>query len=151
MADIYGYMYMNNETKERRIRLRAQDASIKCGSRFKYIAEDIGADYKDLVKALNDAIDEIAKNKGAEAVTNEKNVTPIIKELNFDELMNKFNSIVNDLANKYSDEEFASVWAPKIVQITEKYLGKGKKASQCTRDQVEMLELIVSDLEELVK
>ena len=50
-----------------------------------------------------------------------------------------------------SEEEMNNVWGPKINQITEKYLGKNKKASQCTRDQVEMLNLIVIDLEDLIK
>ena len=152
MADIYGYMYttvQDGETK-RRIKLRSTDGSITCGSRFKYMAEEIGADYDDLVKALNDAIDKEAQAKGSEYVTNEKNII-VNEELDFDKLMSNFNLIIEKLVNTHSEEEFQEIWSPKIVQITEKYLGKGKKASQCTRDQVEMLSLIVSDLEELIK
>ena len=52
---------------------------------------------------------------------------------------------------KFSSSRNKNNWTPKIVQITEKYLGKGKKASQCTRDQVEQLNLIVLDLEDLIK
>lgn len=152
MADIYGYMYIDsaNGEKNRRIRLRSQDGSITCGCRFKYIAEDIGADYQDLVKALNNAIDEEANTKGKEFVTNEK-ITIQKSELNFDDLMGRFNLLINKIVNTNTPEDMNTIWSPKITQITEKYLGKGKKASQCTRDQVEMLELIVTDLEELIK
>ncbi len=151
MADIYGYMYtqVENGETQRRIQLRSEDGSITCGSRFKYITPNIGADYKDLVKALNDAIDEEAKVKGKELVTEEKSSFTSV-ELDYDQLMGEFNLIIQKLVDTHSEEEFQKDWSPRIIQITEKYLGKGKKASQCTRDQVEMLSLIVTDLQDLV-
>ena len=152
MADIYGYMYVTNDNGEvsRRIRLRSEDDSVRCGSRFKYIAPEIGADYKDLVKALNDAIDKEAQTKGAQFVTNEKNIVQSV-ELDYDELMGQFNNLIDNLVKSTTEEDFTTNWSPRIVQITEKYLGKGKKVSQCTRDQAEMLKLIVVELEDLVK
>ena len=151
MADIFGYMYIDNTdgVSKRRIRLRSQDGSIACGCRFKYIAEDIGADYTDLVKALNDAIDEEANKKGKDLVTNEKNKIKI-EELDFDKIKSDFETIVTNIISSHTDDEMKEIWTPKITQITEKYLGKGKKASQCTRDQVEQLNLIVSDLRDLL-
>ena len=68
---------------------------------------------------------------------------------NYDELMNRFSVIIDKLVKSYSEEDFQNKVSPLIVQITERYLGKGKKVSQCTRDQVEMLSLIVSELEDL--
>ena len=152
MADIYGYMYadITDGISTRKIRLRSQDGSVMCGCRFKYIAEEVSADYNSLVKALNDAIDIVAKEKGADAVTNKKNEFKI-EELDFDTVKAKFEAIVTKIINSHTDKEIEEVWTPKITQITERYLGKGKKASQCTRDQVEMLNLIVIDLEDLIK
>lgn len=152
MADIYGYMYVLNENGEtsRRIKLRSEDDSVRCGSRFKYIASEIGADYKDLVKALNDAIDKEAQVKGSEFVTDEKNTFEKV-ELNYDDLMNRFNVIIDNLIKTVPEADFQTEWQPRIIQITDRYLGKGKKVSQCTRDQVEMLNLIVSELEEIIK
>ena len=115
-----------------------------------YIEENIAADYDSLVKALNNAIDKEAQNKGNEFITDTKNEFKI-EELDFDTVMEEFNTIVGGIINSNSKEDMETVWTPKITQITEKYLGKGKKASQCTRDQVEMLNLIVLDLKELVK
>ena len=41
-------------------------------------------------------------------------------------------------------------YAPRITEIINKYLGKGKKLSNATRDQVEQISLIVFDLKELL-
>ena len=71
-------------------------------------------------------------------------------ELDFDALLETFNSIVNNLIEKESEEKFTSYWQPRIVQITEKYLGKGQKVSNCSREQTEALDLIVSELKDLV-
>ena len=38
-----------------------------------------------------------------------------------------------------------------IVFFAKKYLGRGNKVSQCSREQVEALSLIVEDLKELEK
>ena len=81
-----------------------------------------------------------------------------IEELNFDDLIKEFNNTVanipgsSDLEGATEDGiKFKNYWAPKIVQITEKYLGKGGRVSNCNENQVEALSLIVSDLKELVK
>ena len=43
-------------------------------------------------------------------------------------------------------------YGPRITQIIEKYLGKGKKMANVTRDQAEFVYLIVDEIkEELVK
>ena len=39
---------------------------------------------------------------------------------------------------------------PKILQIIERYLGKGAKVGDATRDQVEAIDLIVADLKDLL-
>ena len=38
-----------------------------------------------------------------------------------------------------------------FYKITDKYLGRGQKVSQCSREQTEALSLIVDDLKELKK
>ena len=45
---------------------------------------------------------------------------------------------------KHSD--FKTYYQPRIVQITDKYLGRGQKMSQCSREQAEALSLIYDDL-----
>ena len=123
------------------------------GSRFKYTPDFIDFTYKDLVKAIGDAIDKQMEEDGSEYFTNERTNLYINtrEELNFDKLMEQFNSIIEKLTSTKSEEEFVSYWQPRIIQITDRYLGKGMKVSQCSRDQTEALDLIVTDLIELVQ
>lgn len=154
MVDIFGYAHSvidANGNSKVMLTLRSADNSVDAKSRFKYIDPEIEFNYQSLEKAINDAIDKEEKASGnKDLFTDERNINEI-KELNFDDIKNKFDTIVTNIIKNHSDEEMTKVWSPKITQITEKYLGKGKKASQCTRDQVDQLNLIVLDLEELIK
>lgn len=153
MVDIFGYAHNvvdENGNSKVMLTLRSPDNSIDAKSRFKYIEPEIEFNYQSLVKALNDAIDKEAKLTDNKFITEKRGIQETHQELNYDILMNRFNEIITELVKSKSEQEFQEQWSPRIVQITEKYLGKGKKASQCTRDQVEMLSLIVLDLEELI-
>ena len=81
-----------------------------------------------------------------------------VEELNFDKLISEFNNIVANIPgssdiNCTTEEgiKFKEYWAPKITQITEKNLGKGKKVSQCNENQTEALSLILADLKDFIK
>ena len=74
-----------------------------------------------------------------------------VQELDFDTLINEFNDMVNNLIKAVNEEQFKSYWQPRIVQITDKYLGKGQKVNNCSREQTEALDLIVTDLKELIE
>ena len=63
--------------------------------------------------------------------------------------MDQFNALVEKIQNA-TGAAFGTNWAPRIVEITDKYLGKGKKVSDATPKQVEQLELIVNELIEQV-
>lgn len=147
MVDIYGYAHtvIKDDVPKRVLTLRSLDNTIDCGSRFKYMVPEVNFSYDSLVEALNNAIDEEAKNTGKEFVTDERNTVAITQDLNFDELMESFNFIIKTIP---SDK--MPYYAPRITEITDKYLGKGKKVANATRDQVEQLSLIVFDLKELM-
>lgn len=150
MVDIYGYAHVviRDGQPRRVLTLRSLDNTIDCGSRFKYMKSEIDFSYDSLVAALNEAIDEEAKHTGAEFVTNDRNTGGTKVELNYDELMKEFNSIIQSLAA--DEEKMKNYYAPRITEIIEKYLGKGKKINNATRDQVEQISLIVYDLKELI-
>lgn len=81
-----------------------------------------------------------------------------VKELDFDELRTEFNNLVKNIPGSSDIDavteegfKFKTYWAPKIIQITEKYLGKGAKVAQCNENQVEALSLIVDEVSDLVK
>lgn len=155
MCDIIGYsrsVQDNEGGTTTKLFMRGTPRYV-AGSRFKYTPDYIDFNYKSLVKAIGDAIDKQMEEDGSEYFTTERNNLYLNtrEELNFDALMEEFNSIIQSIMETASEEEFANYWQPRIVQITDRYLGKGMKVSQCSREQTEALDLIVTDLHDLVK
>lgn len=122
------------------------------GSRFKYTPDFIDFTYENLVGAIVDAIDRQAEDVGADLFTDKRENVYIdsVDEPDFDKLMEEFHSLIAKLQEAFSEDEFKEYWAPRITHATEKVLGKGRKVSQLTRDQVEVLDLVVSALKELI-
>ena len=158
MTDIIGYSRAITETLENNEQKTTTKLFIRgttrylAGSRFKYTPDYIDFTYDNLVNAIRDAIDKQMEEDGAEYFTDNKNnlFEDTTKELDFDDLMEQFNSIVNKLISENDETKFKEYWQPRVVQITDKYLGRGQKVSQCSREQVEALSLIVDDLKELI-
>lgn len=115
------------------------------GSRFKYTPDVIDFSYGNLVKAIGDAIDKQAAEDGEEHFTSElKNLNTIDSKVDYDSVMEAFGSLTKDFMEKDS-----SFYGPRIVEVVEKHLGKGKKVGDCPRDQAAIIDLIVYDLKEL--
>ena len=152
MSDIIGYAHPFQEedgTVHTTLFMRGTPRFV-AGSRFKYTPDSIDFSYDNLVNAIGDAIDRQAKDFGGQYVTDAPTTAHVTEpELNFDDLMNQFNTLVNKIQNA-TGSAFGTTWAPRIVAMTDKYLGKGKKVSEMSRDQVEQLVLIVDDLTEAV-
>ena len=153
MADIIGY--------SRAIDLPEGGSAVKlfmrgtpryvAGSRFKYTPDVIDFSYKNLVEAIGEAIDKQAAEDGDAFFTEQKNnVYTAEIELDFDKLMLEFEEIISNLMSNTEEDSFRTYWQPRITQVIEKYLGKGMKVSQCSREQTEALDLIVSELKELI-
>ena len=130
------------------------------GSRFKYTPDYIDFTYSNLVKAIGEAIDKQVAEEGDEYFTDKKSnlYEDTVSELDFDAMMKEFGEIVINIPGSSDAEgatkegiQFRDFWQPRITQIIERYLGKGHKVKDCNRDQVEALDLILSDLRELVK
>lgn len=148
MVDIYCYAHtvVKDGESKRVLTLRSLDNTIDCGSRFKYMVPEVKFTYDALVEALNNAIDEEARHTGQEFITEERNVETIQTEYDFDKLSNEFVELVKSI-----EPTKMEYYAPRITEITDKYLGKGKKVTNATRDQAEQISLIVFDLKELLQ
>ena len=143
MADIYGYARQRGEGQMSQLVLRNTDGSIECGSRFKYIDNEITLGYQNLVDTIQKAIDKEAAELGGKFVTDERVVAPIAVTYDYDALMKEFSTIAGQLM-----ELDSAVNQPKITAIVDKYLGKGKKISEAKPDQAEFIHLIVSEIKE---
>lgn len=142
MADIFAYAHQKNPGEMSVLTLRCTDGHIQCGSRFKYLPEEITLGYDNLVNALHEAIDKEAAEHNNEYVTEERTVISTEEPTyDFEVLMGEFEEMVGSLMNKNQ-----AYYAPRITEIVEKYLGKGKKASDATPKQAEFIYLIVEDM-----
>ena len=80
-------------------------------------------------------------------VTNEREAAAIKVEYDYEGLIAEFQDLVGSLMN-----ENPEYYAPRITQIVDRYLGRGKKVSEATIDQAEFISLINGEIkEELMK
>ena len=115
------------------------------GSRFKYTPDHIDFSYKNLVNAIGDAIDKQMQEDSSDNFTSERtNLNSTAVSLDFDAILAEFNDITSGLMNKDGAH-----YGPRIVEIVERHLGKGRKVGDCSRDQAELIDLVVYDLKEL--
>lgn len=142
MSDIMGYIDVDGN--QRRLILRSPDGSVDCKCRFKYIAPVIDFSYESLTQALNDAIDREAADTNNKFVTNERSRTVATVEYDYDALMTEFSELAGGLMSKDQTK-----YGPKITQIIDKLLGRGKKVSDTTPEQAEFIYLIIQEVKEL--
>lgn len=140
MADIYGYAHQKAAGEMSVLTLRDSSGTIECGCRFKYMPTEIVMNYKNLVNALNEAIDKEAAETAGQFVTSERIVAPSAVTYDYDALMTEFQDLVGQLMSKGTTN------GPKITAIVERYLGKGKKVGDTTPEQAEFVSLIVADI-----
>lgn len=144
MADIYGYAHQKYAGEMSVLTLRCTDGSISCGCRFKYLPDEITMSYDNLVTALHEAIDKEAAEHDNKFVTEERaTVVPEAPTYDFDALMKEFEGLVGELMNKNQ-----TYYAPRITEVVNKYLGKGRKVSDATPAQAEFIYLIVKEIKE---
>ena len=122
----------------------------EAGSRFKYTPDVIDFTYQNLVNAIADAIDKQMAEEGQELFTDKRETLhQAASEKDFDTLMAEFNRIIEGIVKSASDEEMASYWSPRIQQVTDRYLGRGNKVGNMSREQTEALSLIIDDLKDI--
>ena len=73
-------------------------------------------------------------------------VDPEVKEYDYEALMGEFQSMAGKLMQKNSTTN-----GPKITRIVDKYFGKGKKVSDATIEQAELIYLVVEEIKEEFK
>ena len=144
MADIFGYAMQMGKDENSMLVLRDKTGFIECGCRFKNVQDVIPMNYNSLVDEISRAIDTEAAEYGNQYVTDEKNKAIEVKTYDYDALMAEFQNIVGPLMQGPE----ATSNGQKITAIIDKYLGKGKKIADTTREQAEFIYLIVTEIKE---
>ena len=149
IVDIIGYIGVEWENGiAKRWLYTRETPTLFAGSRFKYMAPKIPFGYNELVKAISDAI-EMAEQKDGVKVVDSANLTPIIEQLDFNEVRGKAQQLWIKLVG--SGESANPEMATTILKKIEIIMGRRMKLSEFTEDQVDLLNLVVQEMEELEK
>jgi len=148
-CDIIVYVQSNGIDSEGKIikssGYLAQTDSFFARSRFDYIDTSLPEfTAENLEHAIIQAIERQEKVEGIKAVTDqEQKATFISVVVDYDKLMENIGKVGEKFINANKANE--------LVIIVEKHLGKNKKVSECTKSQIEIMEVIYSDLVDKAK
>lgn len=148
LVDIIGYIgtEFKDGDKERWLYTR-ETPTLFAGSRFKYLKPKIKFGYKELVDAIAEAIEEAEEKDGAIVVDKAPTIAPK-EELNFAEVRTHAQELwtkivgIGDSANPEA--------ATAVLKKIEMVMGHKMKLSEFTEDQVDLLQLVVSDMEDML-
>ena len=148
IVDIIGYIgneWVNGERK--RWLYTRETPTLFAGSRFKYMPDKIPFGYNELVNAIAEAIEKAEQMDGAKVVD-----TITVKheeQLNFTEVRKKAQELWVQLVG--SGENANPDIANEILKKIEITMGRRMKLSEFTEDQVDLLNLVVNDMEDMIK
>lgn len=145
LVDIIGFIggeYDENKNYIRYLYTR-ETPTLFAGSRFKYLAPKIKFGYDELVNAIADAINMAEKNDGVKVVESAPLVN-IETKLNFNDVRAEAQELWTKLVGQ--NEENASVILKKIEMI----MGHRMKLSEFSEDQVDLLNLAVSEMRDML-
>jgi len=144
LVDIIGYIggeFDETGTFQRYLYTRSTP-TLFAGSRFKYLAPKIPFGYNQLVDAIADAINKSETIDGVKVVDTAV-VQPVEEKLNFGTVRARALELWTKLVNE--NEENANIILKKIEMI----MGHRMKLSEFTEDQVDLMNLVVSEMEEM--
>ena len=143
IVDIIGYIATEWDelgNSERWLYTR-QTPTVMAGSRFPYLAPKIKLGYKELVDAINDAIDLQRERDGATVV--DKVDKKVEEELDFDKIREEASVIWGNLVGKDPAN------ADKILKKVEMIFGRKIKLSEITEDQKELFNLVLIEMRDM--
>lgn len=149
LVDIIGFINVewNEDGTSERYLITRRTPTIMAGSRFPYLAPKIKLGYQELVDAISDAIEMQEKLDGVKVVDHQE--IHEVQNLDFDAIRDRANTLWTELFSTGTEEEKVDL-NEKIMLYVEQTLGKPKKLSEITRQEVEGFYLIEQYLEELV-
>ena len=145
LVDIIGYIDVtwDEEGNSERWLYTRKTPTVMAGSRFKYLAPKIKFGYNELVAAISDAIDKAEKLDGAVVVDTVEQT--IEESLDYKQVRERASFLWKELVSL--DEENASIILKKVEMI----FGRPIKLSEITEDQVDLFNLVVLDMEDMLK
>ena len=145
LVDIIGYIDVtwDEEGNSERWLYTRKTPTVMAGSRFKYLAPKIKFGYQELVDAISDAIDQSEKLDGATVVETSELIME--EALDYKKIRERASALWADLVER--DEDNAAVILKKVEMI----FGRQIKLSEITEDQVDLFNLVVLEMEDMLK
>ena len=145
LVDIIGYIDVtwDEEGNSERWLYTRKTPTVMAGSRFKYLAPKIKFGYQELVDAISDAIDKSEKLDGATVVETSELIME--EALDYKKIRERASSLWGELVDR--DEDNAAVILKKVEMI----FGRQIKLSEITEDQVDLFNLVVLEMEDMLK
>ena len=145
LVDIIGYIDVtwDEEGNSERWLYTRKTPTVMAGSRFKYLAPKIKFGYQELVDAISDAIDKSEKLDGATVVETSELIME--EALDYKKIRERASDLWADLVDR--DEDNAAVILKKVEMI----FGRQIKLSEITEDQVDLFNLVVLEMEDMLK
>ena len=143
IVDIIGYIgneYHDGEAK--RYLYTRETPTLFAGSRFKYINPRIPFGYDELVNAVSEAIEKAEQLDGAVVVDKIEEVVEEIRS--FEEVREEARKLWTQLIEKDDTNE------ARILKKIEMVFGRKMRLSEITEDQVDLFELVVSEMKTLI-
>ena len=148
IVDIIGYIGNEWVDGERKRWLYTRETpTLFAGSRFKYMPDKIPFGYDELVNAIAEAIEKAEQQDGATVVDTMK--VEHTEEKSFNEVRSKAQSLWLSLVG--NGENAKPEVANEILKKIEMTMGHRMKLSEFTEDQKDLLELVITDMEEMTK
>ena len=145
LVDIIGYIDItwDEEGNSERWLYTRKTPTVMAGSRFKYLAPKIRFGYTELVNAISEAIDKAEQLDGAVVVDT---MDQIIEEaLDYKRIRERASMLWKVLVER--DEDNVAIILKKVEMI----FGRPIKLSEITEDQVDLFNLVVLDMEDMLK
>jgi hypothetical protein len=145
LVDIIGYIDVtwDEEGNSERWLYTRKTPTVMAGSRFKYLAPKIKFGYQELVDAISDAIDKSEKLDGATVVETSELIME--EALDYKKIRERASALWADLVDR--DQDNAAVILKKVEMI----FGRQIKLSEITEDQVDLFNLVVLEMEDMLK
>lgn len=147
LVDIIGYIdvtWDEDGGSERWLYTR-KTPTIMAGSRFKYLPPKIKFGYEELVNAISKAIEDSERLDGAMVVEHAIEA-PEDTTLTYEEVRDKAKSLWETLVAKDPEEN-----PKRIMKKVEMIFGRPLKLSEINEDQVDLYNLVVLEMEEMLR
>ena len=150
LVDLIGYIDVtwDEHGNSQRWLYTRKTPTILAGSRFRHLAPKIPFGYEELVNAISEAIDKAEKLEGAVVV--DKIEAPTEEEaLNFYEIRSRASELWGQFVGEGDNVDAAK--AAEVLKKVEMIFGRSMRLSEITEDQVDLFNLVLIEMEDMVK